>query len=194
VLTSRRDAGLSCPARVVATLESSVPALRRYAATLLGGRQEVDNLVYDCLVCALDHLHTRRDDDDVSTWLFAIMRNRFIRPTQRKCSREQPTATKYLSANSRQNDGKESDNILDALRRLPEEQRSVLFLVSVEGLTYGAVAQVLEIPLGTVMSHLARGRERLQQIMGSGAPGASAGGMQVTHLDDARVKKVTILE
>ena len=131
--------------------------------------------MYDCLVCALDHLHTRRNGDDVRTWLFAIMRNRFIRPTRRMRSREQPAATKYLSVNSGRNDDKESDNILDALRRLPEEQRSVLFLVSVEDLTYGAVAQVLEIPLGTVMSHLARGRERLQQIMGSGAPDASAG-------------------
>jgi RNA polymerase sigma factor (sigma-70 family) len=175
VLTSRLDAGVSCSAWDVATLESSVPALRRYAATLLGGQQQVDNFVYDCLVCALDHLHTRRDDDDVRTWLFALMRNRFIRPTQRKRSREQPAATKYLSANSGRNDDKESDNILDALRRLPEEQRSVLFLVSVEDLTYGAVAQVLEIPLGTVMSHLARGRECLQQIMSSGAPDASAG-------------------
>jgi DNA-directed RNA polymerase specialized sigma24 family protein len=73
---------------------------------------------------------------------------------------------------------------------VPEEQRSVLFLVSVEGLTYGAVAQVLEIPLGTVMSHLARGRERL----GSGAPGASAGGIQITHLDDAPGRQATILE
>jgi RNA polymerase sigma factor (sigma-70 family) len=131
--------------------------------------------VYDCLVCALDHLQTRRDDDDVRTWLFALMRNLFIRATRRRRLREQPAAAKYLSANCRQNDDNESDNILDALRRLPEEQRSVLFLVSVEDLTYGAVAQVLEIPLGTVMSHLARGRERLQQIMGSGAPGASAG-------------------
>jgi RNA polymerase sigma-70 factor (ECF subfamily) len=55
---------------------------------------------------------------------------------------------------------------------LPEEQRSVLFLVSVEDLTHRAVAQVVDVPLGTVMSHLARGRERLQQIMGSGAPSA----------------------
>jgi RNA polymerase sigma factor (sigma-70 family) len=148
----------------------------------------------DCLVCALDHLHTRRDDDDARPWLFAIMRNLFIRPTRRKPLREQPASTRYFSTNSGQNNDKESDNILDALRRLPEEQRSVLFLVSVEGLTYGAVAQVLEIPLGTVMSHLARGRERLQQIMGSGAPGASAGGIQITHLDDAPGRQATILE
>jgi RNA polymerase sigma factor (sigma-70 family) len=194
VLMSRRDAGRSRPARVVATLESSVPALRRYAATLLRGRQEVDNLVYDCLVCALDHPHTRRDDDDVRTWLFALMRNLFIRQTRRKRLRDQPASTSYLSPKSRRNDEKESDDILDALRRLPEEQRSVLFLVSVEDLTYGAVAQVLKIPLGTVMSHLARGRGRLQQIMGSGTPGASAGGMQVTHLDDAPGRQATILE
>jgi RNA polymerase sigma factor (sigma-70 family) len=163
-------------------LESSVPALRRYAATLLEGQQEVDNLVYDCLVFALDHLHTRRDDDDARPWLFAIMRNLFIRPTRRKPLREQ---TRYFSTNSRQNNDKESDNILDALRRLPEEHRSVVFLVSVEDLTYSVVAEVLEIPTRTVMSHLTRGRERLQQIMGSGPPGAAAGGMEVIHLDDA---------
>src|SRR4051794_29433560 len=100
--------------RVVATLESSVPALRRYAATLLGGRQEVDELVYDCLVCALDHLGTRRDDDGVRTWLFAIMRNLFIRPTRRRRLRRQPASTEYLIANSRQNHDKQSYNVLDA--------------------------------------------------------------------------------
>jgi DNA-directed RNA polymerase specialized sigma24 family protein len=66
------------------TLESSVPALQRYATTLLGGRQEVDDLVNDCLVCALDQLRTRRDDGDVRTWLFTIMRSLFITPTRRR--------------------------------------------------------------------------------------------------------------
>ena len=156
----------------MATLEPTIPALRRYAATLLRNRQEADNLVYDCLVRALDQLHTRRGSYDIRTWLFATMRNLFMSPTRqgRKC--RQPVATNCHGTNFRHDDYEKSDIALRALHRLPEEQRSVLFFVSVESLTYGEVAQVLEIPIGTVMSHLACGRERLRQILDGRTPAA----------------------
>jgi RNA polymerase sigma factor (sigma-70 family) len=148
-----------------ATLGSSVPALRRYAATLLRNQQEADNLVHDCLVRALEKLHTKGDNDDIRTWLFAIMRNLFMGPTRRGRKRWQPVSISCLGTNFGQDDYKQSDNALHALHCLPEEQRSVLFLVSVESLTYRAVAQVLEVPLDTVMPHIACGRERLRQIL-----------------------------
>ena len=53
--------------------------------------------------------------------------------------------------------------MLRALDRLPDEQRSVVLLVSVDDLSYAEVASVLGVPIGTVMSRLARGRERLRQ-------------------------------
>jgi RNA polymerase sigma-70 factor (ECF subfamily) len=152
-----------------ATLEAFIPTLRGYAVTLLRDRKEVDNLVQDCLVLALDQLHTKRDDYDVHTWLLAVMHNLFIGRMRRKCVYGQFVPSKYDGRNAVQHDDTERNDALRALYALPQELRSVLFLVSVEDLTYGAVAQVLGIPLGTVMSHLARGRERLRQIMDRGA-------------------------
>jgi RNA polymerase sigma factor (sigma-70 family) len=128
--------------------------------------------MYDCLVRALDQLPTRRDNDDVRTWLFATMRNLFMNSTRRRRNRRQPVSVKCLGTNVGRDDYKKSDDALHALHSLPEEQRSVLFLVSVESLTYGAVAQVLETSIDTVMSHLACGRERLRQILDSRTPAA----------------------
>ena len=64
-----------------------------------------------------------------------------------------------------QEDWLQHRDLLRALDELPEEQRSVLLLVSVEDLSYAEVAQVLGIPIGTVMSRLSRGRDRLQQLL-----------------------------
>jgi RNA polymerase sigma-70 factor (ECF subfamily) len=148
-----------------ATLEAFVPTLRRYALTLLRDRREADNLVRDCLERALDQLHTKRDDDDAHTWLLAIMHNLFIGRMRRKCVCGQFVPSNYRGSSADKHGDTENNDALRALYSLPEEPRSVVFLVSVEDLTYGAVAQVLGISLGAVMSHLARGRERLRQIM-----------------------------
>ena len=64
---------------VLTRIEDCIPALRRYAAALVRNREDADDLVHDCLVRALDKLHTRRDDADVRAWLFAIMHNLFVR-------------------------------------------------------------------------------------------------------------------
>jgi RNA polymerase sigma-70 factor, ECF subfamily len=151
----------------MATLESSIPALRRYAATLLRNREEADNLVYDCLIHALDQLYTSRDQDEIRASLFAVMRNLYMRHRRQARMRRQRVSSSCLGTNFGQDDYQQSDNVVHALHCLPEEQRSVLFLVSVESLSYSAVALVLEIPPATVMSHLACGRERLRQILES---------------------------
>src|SRR5256885_10826635 len=59
-------------------MEACIPALRRYASALLSGRPDADDLVHDCLVRALERLHTRREDVAIRVWLFAIMHNLFI--------------------------------------------------------------------------------------------------------------------
>src|SRR6202035_1847191 len=138
---------------------------RRYAAILLRSRQEADNLVYDCLALVLDQLHIWRDKDDIRMCLFATMRNLFVSPRRRGRKCRQLLSINCLGTNLKQDDCKMSDIMLRSLHSLPEEQRSVLFLVSIESLTYGAVAQVLDIPTGTVMSQLACGRERFRQIL-----------------------------
>jgi RNA polymerase sigma-70 factor, ECF subfamily len=158
---------------VLTRIEACIPALRRYAAALLRNREEADDLVHDCLVRALDKLHTRRDDADIRAWLFAIMHNLFISQLRRAKARPagDPLDESHEAAMSVRPDQESSlqwRDLLRALNRLPVEQRTVILLISVEDLSYAEAANVLGIPIGTVMSRLARGRERLRLILDEG--------------------------
>jgi RNA polymerase sigma factor (sigma-70 family) len=166
--TSRADG----PPGTVGLVDACIPALRRYAAVLARNPQDRDDLVHDCLVRALDRWHTRRDDASLRSWLFAIMHNLFVsRQRKRKIEVSPIDAVpeeKYrISAD--QERYLEFRDVLQALDRLPEEQRSVLVLIAVEDLSYAEAAQVLNIPIGTVMSRLSRGRERLRVVLESDA-------------------------
>lgn len=154
---------------VLVRIEGCIPALRRYAATLLRNRDEADDLVHDCLVRALDKLHTRRQEADVRAWLFTIMHNLFISQMRRRRSRPLPETLDETHEASHSQPASQEDrlqwrDLLRGLASLPEEQRSVVLLVSVEDLSYAEAAQVLQVPIGTVMSRLARGRDRLRQL------------------------------
>jgi RNA polymerase sigma-70 factor (ECF subfamily) len=154
---------------VLTRIEGCIPALRRYATALLRNREDADDLVHDCLVRALDKLHTRRDDADVRAWLFAIMHNLFISQLRRQKARPagdplNETHEAILTQRPDQEANLHFRDLVEALNRLPVEQRSVVLLVSVEDLSYAEAASVLGIPIGTVMSRLARGRERLRQM------------------------------
>jgi RNA polymerase sigma-70 factor (ECF subfamily) len=156
-------------AGVLARIEACIPALRRYAAALLRSRDDADDLVHDCLVRALDKLHTRRDDADVRAWLFAIMHNLFISQLRRAKVRPagdplDETHEASISVRPDQESSLQWRDLIRGLNALPVEQRSVILLVSVEDLSYADAAAVLGIPVGTVMSRLARGRERLRQL------------------------------
>jgi RNA polymerase sigma-70 factor, ECF subfamily len=159
---------------VLNQIEACVPALRRYAVGLLLDRDEADDLVHDCLVHALDKLHTRRNGLEVRTWLFTILHNLFVNQLRRRRSRPPPEAFDEIheathSQRPAQEDGLQWRDLLRDLERLPEEQRSMVLLVSVEDLSYAEAAAVLDVPIGTVMSRLARGRERLRQYAGGDA-------------------------
>lgn len=157
---------------VLSDMEACIPALRRYASALLNSRQDADDLVHDCLVRALERLHTRREDLEIRSWLFAIMHNLFISQLRKAKVRprteplgENTEAEPSLRAN--QEDRLHWRDLIHALNSLSEEQRAVVVLVTVENLSYAEVASVLGIPTGTVMSRLARGRERLRQLTGN---------------------------
>lgn len=156
----------------LARIEACVPALRRYAWTLTRDRDDADDLVHDCLVRALDKLHTRRDDADVRAWLFTILHNLFVSQHRRRRTRSGTVPLTEDHENAATIPATQEDrlawrDLLRGLDRLPEEQRSVLLLVSVEDLSYAETAQVLGIPIGTVMSRLARGRDRLREYTGA---------------------------
>ncbi|HTW28372.1 MAG TPA: sigma-70 family RNA polymerase sigma factor [Acetobacteraceae bacterium] len=155
---------------MLSQIEACVPALRRYAAALLRNRQDADDLVHDCLVRALDKLHTRHEDGDVRAWLFSILHNLFISQRRRAASRPEHDPLDAAEgvafhAASTQEDTLRWQELIRAVDRLPADQRTVILLVSVEDHTYAEAARVLGVPIGTVMSRLARARERLREMV-----------------------------
>ncbi|CAO4185494.1 RNA polymerase sigma factor [Methylorubrum extorquens] len=155
---------------MIRLIEPLIPALRRYARALLHNPTDADDLVQDCLERAIGRWHQRRADGDVRTWLYAILHNLAVSQMRQRARRgssvaveDAPEATLAVAPN--QDDGLLQRDVTVALGALTEEQRGVLLLVSVEGLSYAEVAQVLAIPIGTVMSRLSRARDRMIQLI-----------------------------
>ena len=153
-------------------IEAHIPGLRRFASALLrGDRQGADDLVQDCLERAVSRWHLRRAEGDVRGWLYTILYNRFLSERRRRRRRGVPdTVFEVGRAEMQGVDGGqdwalEHRDLLRAFAALPEGQRSVLLLIGIEDLSYEQAARVLGVPIGTVMSRLSRGRERLRHYM-----------------------------
>jgi RNA polymerase sigma-70 factor (ECF subfamily) len=149
-------------------LEENIPALRRYAWTLLRNQSDADDLVQDCLVRALDHMDQRTSENDMRPWLFSIMHNLCVSRWRRLRFRSSIVVSDTeadVSVPASQETAAELHAALNGLDQLPEEQRQVLLLVAVEGLEYADVAKILKIPVGTVMSRLSRARDKLRDTM-----------------------------
>ena len=148
-----------------------IPRLRRYARALVGDRATADDLVQDTLERAWAKLHLYRRGTDLRAWLFTVMHNvhvnrvRAAHPTD-PLEEEMPE----LAQRASQGDALLVRDLDRAISRLPDEQRAVLLLVTLEEMSYDTVARTLEIPIGTVMSRLSRAREKLRAMMlGQGA-------------------------
>lgn len=151
---------------------AELPRLRRYARALVGDRAAADDLVQDTLERAWTRVSQWRPGSDLRAWLFAIMHNLRIDQLRRLTipitSLDEVDVD--LPIRATQTDRIELNELGAALGRLSEEQRAVLLLVALEDMSYAEVAATLGIPIGTVMSRLARGRERLRQLL-NGQPG-----------------------
>jgi RNA polymerase sigma factor (sigma-70 family) len=156
---------------IASLLEPQIPGLRRYAWALLRDCEAADDLVQDTLERAISRWNQRRDGD-LRAWLFAIQRNLFINGLRRRKARGTRVGEEALNDVPAPGMSPESHaglrDVLKGLDALPEEQRSILLLVGVEDLSYEQAAQVLDIPLGTVMSRLSRARARLRDFMETG--------------------------
>jgi RNA polymerase sigma factor (sigma-70 family) len=149
-----------------------IPRLRRYARALAGDRAAADDLVQDTLERAWTKLHLYRRGTDLRAWLFTVMHNLYV--NQLRAAR--PGAlldeeSPELAQPARENDALVLRDLDAAIRRLPVEQREVLLLVALEDMSYEEAARTLEIPIGTVMSRLARAREKLRAMLSGLPPG-----------------------
>ncbi|MEK0083799.1 sigma-70 family RNA polymerase sigma factor [Benzoatithermus flavus] len=153
-------------------IASHLGALRRYALVLTRNVDQAEDLVQDALVRAMSGAHTWRPGHDVRKWLLAIVHNTHV-SRQRRLKLEAATAEQLGREASeaippRQAEQFHLSRTVEALMTLPEEQREALVLVAFEGMAYKEAAELLGIPLGTLMSRLARGREALRAATGHG--------------------------
>ena len=150
-------------------LQAAIPALQRYARSLYYQPEKADDLVQDCLERALNkkHLWRAQPGSSLRSWLFKLQYNLYINRIK-KLSNQPPMIMETDHLHHHLNPEKSTvlmGDINTYLQHLPEDQRQVLLLVTIEGFTYEEVSRIMSIPLGTVMSRLSRARKRLQLLI-----------------------------
>lgn len=152
------------PTALAGEIEQFIPRLRRYAWALTRNADWADELVQDCLERAIGRQALWRGGN-LRAWLFTIMHNIYANDVRRRVSRPDPLPMEVIEAShghpGDQMDRLAANDLSRALDQLPVDQRTVILLVALEGMTYQEVADSLTIPIGTVMSRLSRGRARL---------------------------------
>ncbi len=140
--------------------------MRRYARSLVG-EERADDLVQEALLRAYERHRTFRSDGNLQHWLLAIVHNCFVNGWRRsRVERDGIDSLAMLGAAysaPNKEHAAELDLLVHDYALLPPEQREVLHLVVVEGLSYQVAASILDIPVGTVMSRLSRARAQLRR-------------------------------
>ncbi|WP_259779838.1 RNA polymerase sigma factor [Aestuariispira ectoiniformans] len=159
-------------------LKPHIQSLRRYAIALVGNPSEADDLVQEALRRVLEHTRRNHDIHNVKSYLFKALRN--VRLDQLKMARtrgvEVPVedAAGALSTAAQQDTRLECRDLDRAMTTLTDDQRQVVLMICMEGLSYEEVADVVDVPVGTVRSRLHRGREALREYMNCGSDKAMA--------------------
>jgi RNA polymerase sigma-70 factor, ECF subfamily len=152
----------------VRLLEMEIPRLRRYARALTRDAVYADDLVQNCLTRALAKRQLWQPGTDLRAWLFTILHNQHCNELRRTMREglsieldEAPPIPVLSNAIARL----ELRDLERAINELPEDQRTVVLLIGLEGMPYDRVAAILNVPVGTVRSRLARGRAKLRRLM-----------------------------
>lgn len=147
-----------------------LPRLRRFARSLVNNVQDADDLVQLAIERALSHSGQLRPGAQLSSWMFGILRNAWIDESRSKGRRSRLFVPEELGENVADpttSGHPDALSVQDAMARLPIEQREVVGLVLVEGLSYKEAAEIIGVPVGTITSRLARGRDSLQAMLGA---------------------------
>jgi len=143
-----------------------LPRLRRFARTLSRNQHDADDLVQSVVERAWRHVGQFKPGASLAGWMFGIMKNAWI-DNRRAHGRRGEVALPEDSGDHPAVSPADADSDLwsvsEAMNKLPEDQRLAVALVLVEGLSYKEAAEVLEIPVGTLTSRLARGRTALAE-------------------------------
>lgn len=149
-------------------LESHIRALRRYARALVGNTADADDLVQETLKRALTYVSRGQEIRDVRAYLLTMLHNVRIDMVKRQSRTREvltPSEDIPLATMPSQNDSLVLRQVSEAVDRLPEEQREVLLLIGLEGMGYRETAEILGLPIGTIMSRLSRARSALKNAL-----------------------------
>jgi RNA polymerase sigma-70 factor, ECF subfamily len=139
----------------------------RYAYRLTGSVHDAEDLTQELFLVACRKLEQLRNVENAQAWLFAILRNCFLKDRQRR--RPALAVDLALDVDLLQaapiDEKVDRDRLQAALNRLPEASRMVILMFYFEGSSYREIAERLEMPIGTVMSRLARAKEYLRSIL-----------------------------
>lgn len=151
-------------------IETLLPRLTRYARVLTRDAVAADDLVQDCLARALGKIHLWEPGTDLRAWLFTILHNQHVSLTRRDARQRANTDLRLdspgVSHPPDQAARLEVRDLERAIGKLPEEQRKVILLVGLNGMQYDEAASIVKLPVGTVRSRVARGRETLRIMTG----------------------------
>ncbi|MGH8629935.1 MAG: sigma-70 family RNA polymerase sigma factor [Burkholderiales bacterium] len=154
--------------RIWRLLQDHVPSVQRYARLLARNRTEAEDLAQECLARAVSRAHVWHDVRNVRSYLLTILRNIHVDRTARNVAEvplEHDGADGALACPPPQLASLELRDLRRGLARLPAEQRRIVLLIGLAGLSYEATARAVGVPVGTVMSRLARGRSTLRELV-----------------------------
>lgn len=153
-------------------LRAVIPRLRRFGHALTGSPDDGDDLVQEALERALAREDQFQPGTRLDSWIYKIMQNAWIDRKRTDSRRRKVMQPMEDDVHSVSEDGRTSFDaritlrqIREMMTRLHDDERTVLSLVSIEGLTYRQASDVLDIPIGTVMSRLARARGKLNALL-----------------------------
>ena len=150
-----------------AELHTHIESLRRYALVLARDRDQAEDLVQETLTKAIAKADSWQPGTALRSWLFRILHNTHVSQLRRARVRSDaaPDLPEPVTPES-QHSHVELRQVLDALQRLPDAQRAPIVMVALEDMSYAEAARSLDVPLGTFMSRLGRGREALRKLVG----------------------------
>ncbi len=167
---------MTAPTAFRQQLLGTIPRLRRYARSLVFDAGAADDLVQTALERALAHWHQFDPRRDILVWVLSIAHNAHMDEHRRRARSAIVEARDVDDiADGRGDTAGLRLDLAKALARLPVEQREPLLLVTLEQLSYAECAEVLHLPIGTVMSRISRARAALRALLdGGAAPGKAA--------------------
>lgn len=154
-------------------LVALIPALRAFARSFCPDPSDADDLVQETLAKGIANIHQFQPGTKMKSWLFTIMRNTFytrIRIYNRECPGAEDCASARPATPPPQEWAVRRHEMMAAIRQLPYEQREVLILIAMLGMSYLDAAEICDCAVGTIKSRLNRARQRLVELAGESEP------------------------